>query len=208
MSYLKGFSLIEVVIAISVIGLLGLILTTIMSRSFKAGDKTKLLSQVKQNGQLALNVMDEAIKSSEAVVCVGKTFAGNPNNDVITLQKKDGSLVRFRFVQKTQSLNSGIKQDFPTLSQLSPPALTQPVNTNDFCDPARISPLQDSYLTNASQTLGVSVDDLNFTLNNNVGSKSSVTLSFDLKTATRAPADFANQLGLGRESFQTTVQLR
>lgn len=205
---LKGFSLIEVVVAISVMGILGIILASIMSRSFRAGDKTKLLSQVKQNGQLALNIMDDEIKSSEAVVCLGKTFAGNPNFDVMTLQKKDGSLARFRFVQNTQSQNSSIKQDFPTLSQLSSSVSITPINTNDLCDLVKVTPMNDSYLTNANQTLGVSVADLNFILNSNVGSKDSVTLSFDLKTAARAPGDFANQLGLGRESFQTTVQLR
>lgn len=192
MKNLGGFSLIEIVVAISIIGVVGFILANIISRSFRVSDKGQELSNFKQNGQTALASVENSLRDAQDIVCISST------GSVIALQTKSGSYLRFRLTNKTSLKNSAIRKDQPTLSQIT----SSPPNTNDFCDPNKVAPSpNDTFVTDPDPTSGVTVEDLIFTSSSNSGLADSVSVSFNLTTPQAKVSSI-------RESFQTTIQLR
>lgn len=192
MRNLGGFTLIEIVVTISIIGVVGFILANIISRSFRVSDRGQELSKFKQNGQVALFSIENSLRDAQDVVCVSSLGSS------ITLQTKSGAYLRFRQTSKTSLKNSAIKRDQPNLSQIT----SSPPNTNDFCDPNLVASSQnDTFITDPDPTSGVTVEDLIFTSSSNSGFKASVSVSFNLTT----PQAKVSSL---RELFQTTIQLR
>lgn len=84
----SGFSLIEALIVVSVLGIVGFILTELLFRTFTGGNKTKSLSDIRQNGQTALNIIDQTARSADEIVCAEQTTLA---------VAKNGLLTRFRF---------------------------------------------------------------------------------------------------------------
>lgn len=187
----KGFSLVEVIVSITIIGIVGVILTTILNRTFQANDKSQLIGVIRQNGSLALNIMQEVIRTSEKVVCP------STQGSVIVVQKRDGSYVRFRLKTGNSTENDAIVEDIPILSD--------PNNTTDLCI---TTPNNESYITNKDPNYGVQAESLNFTFISGADTNKGVTVSFALKQAKNAPSNFSNQVGGGVENFQTTVFIR
>ena len=106
----KGFTLIEMLIAISVISIIGFILTDIMSQVFRGQNKINTVSLVKQNGQVVLDKLSNEIRSAEKVICNGSAVGG-PKDTVVLF--RNGNYTRFRFVLPT-ALASGYfsREDF------------------------------------------------------------------------------------------------
>lgn len=182
----KGFSLLEAIVAISVIGVMGFVVATVITRSFKASDKTQLLGLVKQNGQNALNILESTIRNS-GVACISDT------QDLITVIKKEG-LFRFRY-------DSGaIKQDEPKVSDI-----VGDYKAKDLCNVARLPLREDTFLTDINASTGVIVEDLKITYTSD--EKKSIQISFKIRPRVTG-ADYSRQLGQGFESFQTTVFVR
>lgn len=100
-NYQKGFTLIEVMVVIAVLGVIGIVLSDLLTRAFSGSDKTRLLARVKNNGQSALNIIDQTIRGSDVVVCPAYGVS-DPNNSLV-VRGKDGAYVRFRYQPQTAS---------------------------------------------------------------------------------------------------------
>lgn len=192
--YQKGFSLLEAIVAISVIGVMGFVVAAVITRSFKASDKTQLLGLVKQNGQNALNILESSIRNSQEVACI------STSNDVITVLKKEGKkdniLLRFSLA------NDAIRQDEPDITEITIPDFKK----EDLCNLAHLPLKNDVYLTDNNASTGVKVENLKFTTDSS-GNNKSITIYFTIKPQVSG-ADYSRQLGQGSESFQTTVYVR
>lgn len=110
MKNMKGFTLIEILVVIVLIGILGLILTSILSQVLRGQNKINTVSLVKQNGQVVLDKLSNEIRSAEKVICAWE-IPTDPNNTIVIF--KSGNYTRFRFIPPTASDNGYLtREDF------------------------------------------------------------------------------------------------
>lgn len=194
-----GFTLIEAIIAIGIIGFIGFILSDLLSKTFKGSDKTKLVSKIVQNGQVALNHLEQAIRNSDAVICTG-AFTTPPAPTVVIFTK--GQYTRFA-IYTSASVNGYISQDTLTVTNA-------PVTKNDFCNKQLSSgefTSESIKLTDSLEDSGVSVIDGSFTkIASQEGKSDAVTIWFKVGRSVSSGQGFQDKLS--PVDFQTTVKLR
>jgi len=85
-----GFTLVEILVAISVLAIIMVVGSNMFFTILKGTSKTKVLTEVKQNGDYALNVMGRMIRN-------GKIGAGEcgENPDQITITNPDNGITTF-----------------------------------------------------------------------------------------------------------------
>lgn len=68
-----GFTMLELVVSIAILGGVGLVLSQIFISTFRTNTKTEILKEVKQNGEFALEVLTRMIQNSTAITsaCTG-----------------------------------------------------------------------------------------------------------------------------------------
>lgn len=191
-----GFTLIETLVSIAIVGVIGYILVDLVTRSIQGNNKTRLLSVVKQNGQTALNILDTTIRNADNVVC-----PSSGSSVVMTVRDKQSKYIRIAFVPPSPSYQNGfIKQE----------ELVAPANQSQIpslCSLGSVSSVK--ILTDTDRTTGVSVDQGQFTISSPTTAKESVVIRFKVKPGVNLGANFTEQLGdSAGMSFQTTVQLR
>jgi prepilin-type N-terminal cleavage/methylation domain-containing protein len=195
----KGFTLLETLVAVVVIGAVGIMMADIIVRTFQANTKTALVGVIKQNGQMAMNIMESTIRSSDGVVCIDTL--NNPSRGIVV--RKAGSFVRFWYIQA--SPNSYIVQDNPVL-----PATNM---DTDLCNLSIIGlAANQSILTNrgnATAGQGINVTSASFTKNPNPDNyKDSVAIVFAMGPSGNTTSNrFEDRLGSNIE-FRTTVDIR
>jgi prepilin-type N-terminal cleavage/methylation domain-containing protein len=71
----SGFSFIELLVVVTLIGVIGYLTTSIFILGFRAQAKSEILKEVKQNGDYVLSVMESTLKSANDVDadCNGST---------------------------------------------------------------------------------------------------------------------------------------
>ena len=76
MSRLKnnGFTIVELLIVTSILGVLGLIIAMTLTNVFRGQNKVNTISQIKQNGQTAMDQIERLVRFSEKVVCVAGAY--------------------------------------------------------------------------------------------------------------------------------------
>lgn len=203
----KGFTLVEALVTVSVIGVTGFILSDLLLRSFRGNNKTQLISSIKQNAQSALNIMDLTLRFASPVIC--STY-DSANRSIIVAQKQDNRYVRFIMYPPAPSnnptTNGYIQQDAPS-------AIGLDTNTR-LCDLTMVpvssqsSPL---IITNQDPRTGISIINSasSFIVTSNPGTKDIVTISFRVKPGISLGKGFENEIGDPQGIlFETSVVLR
>ena len=194
-----GFSLLEALVAVTILGIIGFILADVMIRSFKSTTRTQNISLLKQNGQSAINSIVQTLRTADKVVCV----IPNPTSgDILTIQTKSGNYVRFVYTTVGSPPIGYIAQDNPAVSNPS----FDPNHTNNMCDissgaefpwlSTNLTYLTDKTAVNVQKTTDI------FTISSSPGFKDTITVQFVVGPA----LDSQNQEVT--VPFQTTVQIR
>jgi prepilin-type N-terminal cleavage/methylation domain-containing protein len=175
-----GFTLIEILITISIVGIIGILLAQVFFTTTKVNTKTELQKDIRQNGQFALDVMSRMIRSAIEVTSTCDTTGTQSTSIQIT--NPDG--------------------DMTTFECLYADSVSRIASTS-------ASTGQSSYLTSKNVTLGgTSCNDADMTLLFTCQSGSSqtpfVTLQFDLMQKGAG----TNQTEQANQSFQLGVNVR
>ncbi len=208
----KGFTLVEMLVVISVLSLFGIVALTIFSRTLVGSNKSKIILAMKQNGQSVLETIDSTIRNASLVLCP------SPNStSTILVVVNNGVYTRFKFIDPvtvytdstnqiiddTKSKNSAIQEDFPVplgdINQFK----------NNVCSAANPLPVQlvnAVVLTDTNPQSGVSVSNPGFTRDTKPGFKDIIKINFVLSQGMNAPPIIAGQID--PVTFATTVQLR
>lgn len=195
MNELRGFSIVEVIIAITIISVIGVFASTLLTRTYRSTSDTELLSKLKQNGEVASNNIGEAIRMADAVVCSGPE--GSSVKKLIVIRTIKGKYLLFRFVDPVISgtkviLNGYIaRQENLNPNQLASFCITQPPN---------FAP--NILITDNDINTGVSINNGEFVKLPGGAGKDTVTIKFDVGPAGLPPGSS------GTVKIQTTVQVR
>jgi len=84
---MAGFTLIEAVIAISILSLVGLISSSFLLTTLSSSSKVEVSKEVRQNGDYALSVMKGLILSADSVTC--------QDSENIRVQDVNGGITTF-----------------------------------------------------------------------------------------------------------------
>ena len=117
MNVKSGFTLIEVLVSVGIIALVGIVLSQGFFSMVRTNVMTELIKDVKQNGDVALDVMTRMVRNASAVTTVcsdsgtttGSITIQNPNSYTTTFQcVLDSGVARIASVSavKTEYLTS------------------------------------------------------------------------------------------------------
>ncbi|HLB60025.1 MAG TPA: type II secretion system protein [Patescibacteria group bacterium] len=65
---MRGFTLIEVMVALAIFSLIAVLVTNMLFAILRATTKTEALKEVRQNGELALTVIEQYVRSAQSIV--------------------------------------------------------------------------------------------------------------------------------------------
>ena len=194
---LKGFSLVEVLIAVTIIGVVGTITSTILSRTFRASSQTTIISRLKQNGDLALTPIVETIRTAEAVFCYSPPI--NLQIKALVVRTSDGKYTKFRFVDPVPPTGTPTQNGFIVKQEN-----LNPSQSASFCDTILTSP-SEIPITNKDSTSGVSISSGEFIkIAGGTGGKDTVFIRFYVNPTLSSGGNYLSKNVL----MNTTVQIR
>lgn len=181
----KGFTIIEILVVIAIIGIMGLVVTEIFVRNLRGNEKAKVLASIKQNGQSALERMDKTVRSADNIVCV-------PTSEVLVVVKS-GVYTRYRF--KVDSGVNTIIEDNPVFPGAGPLSTF----VGDICSVNDYTGANKILLTDTK----VQVENYQFIKNSPLpGYKDTISIIFNLSPAATNlqsiidPVEFRSTIGL------------
>ncbi len=226
----QGFTLIEMLVVISILSVVGVLILNIFTRTLRGGNKTQIIGTIKQNGQSILENMDKTIRSSDNVVCPTITPPATSSGLDTLVVVKNGVYTRYRFISPNstditygdcKSVNGCILQDNPTKQNVDtnpprqetdPEFITSVCNVGSLMPRTTLSPV--TIISDTNPQTGISVDciapDCNanpiFKRDRSSGYRDQVTIKFDLWPGKEVSSAVAGQID--PVTFQTTIQLR
>lgn len=93
MKFTRGFTIIELLISVSIIGLLAIVATQTIISTIRTNLKTEALKEVKQNGDVTLSTMTRMIQNAQTVT-TACSQAGTASNQ-LTITNPDGGSSTF-----------------------------------------------------------------------------------------------------------------
>lgn len=182
----KGFTIIEILVVIAIIGIMGLVVTEIFVRNLRGNEKAKVLASIKQNGQSVLDRMDKTVRSADNIVCV-------PTFEVLVIVKS-GVYTRYRF--KVDSGVNTIIEDNPVFSGAGPLSTF----VGDICSVNDYTGASKTILTDTK----LQIIEHQFVRGSSLpGYKDTVSIIFKLKPATSSEASIIDPV-----EFRSTIGLR
>ncbi len=100
----NGFTLVELLVVIAILSVALTLVLTIFTRTLRGGNKSQVISSIKQNGQAVLDLMDKTVRSSDRVVCTSDT------GDTMVVVK-NGLYTKYKFLPPTATENGYIQQE-------------------------------------------------------------------------------------------------
>lgn len=185
----EGFSLVEVIIAITILGVIGLVSSTILSRTYRVNIQSDTTSKLKQNAEQAMSMITEVLRNSEGVAC----YSSAAPIKSLVVRTLSGKYVKFRFVDPVTSQNGYIIKQ-------------ENLNSDDFanfCSLVIVSPAEVA-ITNKDTSSGVSISDGEFTKIAGSGGKDQVTIKFKVNPSLTSGGALSSEIF----SVQTTIQIR
>jgi prepilin-type N-terminal cleavage/methylation domain-containing protein len=89
---ITGFSLIELLVVVALIGIIGYLTTSIFVLGFRTQAKSEILKEVKQNGDYAMTIMERMIRSAADIP---NPICGVPNSE-LTILNQEGYITTFK----------------------------------------------------------------------------------------------------------------
>ncbi len=86
-----GFSLIELLIVITLVGIIGVIISQVFIMGIKIQARSEILKEVKQNGDFALSVIENMVRNSADI----NSGQCNINSNILTIVNQDGYSTSF-----------------------------------------------------------------------------------------------------------------
>lgn len=201
----NGFTLVEILVAMAIIAIIGVIFVTIFANTLRGSNKSQVLAVLKQNGQAILENISKDIRNADSVICP-KIIppATSASSDTLVIIK-NGLYTGFKIVAPSAGANGLIQQDSPV--QPTPPAAGSDIKLfiDNICTDVW-DPLATNSLTDTNPQSGVSVSSGSFTRSQQAGYRDSVTVSFTLSPGVLAPSIISSQID--PVVFQTTIGLR
>ncbi len=205
----KGFTLIEILVVMSIMAVLGLIFTNTLVQTLRNQNKVRVVNQVKQNGQVGLDRISNEIRQAERVFCINDNQA---NTDTLILFRQ-GVYTRIRFAAPSPANN-------PTANGYI--SIDYPDAANADCNGAQSLPQS---LTDQDTKNGVSIDfnpltagfpklrdplvsDKIFTKNSLPGYPDTINIKFRATSGVSAGRMFENLVSDNGVLFDTTVEVR
>lgn len=182
----KGFTLVEILVVIAILGIMGLVVTEIFIRNLRGNEKARILANIKQNGQVLLDKMDKIVRGADNIVCV-------PSSDVLVVAR-EGVYTRYRF--KAESGVTTIVEDNPVFSGNGPLSTF----VGDICSVNDYPGTSKTVLTDSR----VSIIDYRFSKDSPLaGYKDTVSIIFKL-----TPTALNEAVIVDSVEFQTSIGLR
>lgn len=195
-----GFTIVEVLVTIAIVAVVGTMLTGIFTFTLRGSGKSQILSNIKQNGQAVLGMMDESVRDADNVVCPLIVPPDETVSSETLVIEKKGSYTRFRFILPSLTTNGVIKSDHPVKGASQTP--DQFISAVCLADDLKTN---EKILTDDNPVTGISVENGSFIRSIKEGYKDQITIIFDLKAGVgNSPA----LTQIDPVTFQTSVQLR
>ena len=107
----QAFTLVEILVVITVISIVGVIITEIFFNTLKGSNKSSLITKIKQNGQTALESMDKDIRNADHVLCPIISSGVSASSNILVIEK-DRRFTRFSLIEPSEA-NSYLAVDYP-----------------------------------------------------------------------------------------------
>jgi len=121
-----GFTLIEMLVVVTVLGVIVVLVTEILFTIVRSANKSRLTTDAKQNGEYALAVMSKMIRNAKTVTCDSSSGTASE----ITILNPDFNSTTFEFVTdplvdnvRVASSSAGVRE-YLTSSKVTIPAGT------------------------------------------------------------------------------------
>lgn len=89
----KGFTLLEIIIATSIVAVIAVVLTQTLATTSRSNTKVEILKEVKQNGEFALAVMERMIRNSRRLTSTCSSTATASAS--LAMENPDGGITTF-----------------------------------------------------------------------------------------------------------------
>lgn len=89
----RGFTLLEVIVSVSIVAIVGVVISQAFFTTTTSGTKSQALQEIKQNGDYALTIMERMIHNAVRVTNV--CDASGELAPSVTIQNLDGGLTTF-----------------------------------------------------------------------------------------------------------------
>ncbi len=206
-----GFTLVELLVVISVMSILGLIFTGLLVQSLRDQKCVGSLNQIKQNGQVVLDRLSNEIRQAGKVVCVGVSGSGVVNNTIVTRRGEGENVLytRYRLYSPSAGVNGFISKDDFTKDDFTDVDGIRVFSDNELCSATQT--FDETKLTDEDVVRGVSLDVEGssnvFAVNSKSGYDDFVTVSFRAYPPIGAGQTFESRCG-GGLLFSTSIGLR